>query len=681
TLLSLIRWLRLPRLHNSLFSLPGRRMATEAPQRCLYEILGVERSSSAEEIRAAYRKLALKLHPDKNTNKGEEEEAAGATARFQELQRAYELLSDPRERSWYDSHRSQILFSSSQSSSNAKFADFDINLWPYFSTCAYSGYGDTAKGFFRVYGELFEKLFQQEIAFAHATGEGTVAEAPLIGNLESPYPQVSAFYKYWLGFCTIKDFAWVDEYRASAGPNRKLRRLMEEENKKHRKKAKREYNEAVRELAEFVKKRDTRVLDRQLEKKRESEEKLALANLRRKQLQMERLDKAARYREQEWTIPAEDDNDDDADAEYWGDIMKASDNQEFYCIVCSKKFKSEKQWKNHEQSKKHKDRLVELRDSFSEEDVIGIAVEVDALGSDIVSDHQIENEFNAEAQVDDLLIKMDRVGVHTPNSSDSEKDDQHTKNNAVRVFSNSKKTAEKEHPGSSACNGDLHEGSDESSSHKFADEENRNAEMNSSDENEIDYKQMDDEDSVLEAMLKTHRNKRKPNKVVWDAAQTENHSQTDNNDGNHNYSGNAEEYQVRKPTGFEPKSSNFVQRDTEGSSRPAQWQGSKKTAKEKKKQIAVSMKHQTTDIADGMESRSEGNEGAQQQEVVSNFNADKLEGDKEECPKSSAKQSIEQKSATSSTLAKKASSKGKKPKAMAKLPALTCDTCGKDFDS
>ncbi|GKG48079.1 DnaJ heat shock N-terminal domain-containing protein, partial [Tanacetum coccineum] len=41
---------------------------------------------------------------------------------------------------------------------------------------------------------------------------------------------------------------------------------------------------------------------------------------------------------------------------------------EFCCVACRKKFKSDKKWKNHEHSKKHKEKVAELRDAFSDED-------------------------------------------------------------------------------------------------------------------------------------------------------------------------------------------------------------------------------------------------------------------------------------------------------------------------
>lgn len=63
-----------------------------------YEILGVERSAGADQIKKAYRKLAIKYHPDKNPDNKEAEES------FKEAAEAYEVLSDDNKRARYDQY-------------------------------------------------------------------------------------------------------------------------------------------------------------------------------------------------------------------------------------------------------------------------------------------------------------------------------------------------------------------------------------------------------------------------------------------------------------------------------------------------------------------------------------------------------------------------------------------------
>src|SRR6266704_1208633 len=69
-------------------------MATRAKN--LYDVLGVAKTASADEIKKAYRKLARQYHPDKNPGDKEAEE------RFKEVQTAYDVLSDPEKRKQYD---------------------------------------------------------------------------------------------------------------------------------------------------------------------------------------------------------------------------------------------------------------------------------------------------------------------------------------------------------------------------------------------------------------------------------------------------------------------------------------------------------------------------------------------------------------------------------------------------
>ena len=339
-----------------------------AAKRCHYEVLGLSRDCTADEIRSAYKKLALQRHPDKLVQSGLSH--AEATAQFQELAQAYEVLSDPKERAWYDSHRSQILFSDLNSNSVAPNSAIP-NLFSFFSNTVFSGYSDSGRGFYKVYSDLFDKIYANEINFARKLGLALNKEVPLMGNLESPYVQVTAFYNFWLGFCTVMDFCWADQYDAMAGVNRKSRRVMEEENKKIRKKARREYNETVRGLAEFVKKRDKRVIDMAVKRNLEMERKKEEERERKKRLEKERIEKARAYVEPEWTRVDEEDLEGDGkevEEEEEEEEEEERKRKEFYCVVCGKKFKSDKQWKNHEQSKKHKEKVAEFRDSLGDEE-------------------------------------------------------------------------------------------------------------------------------------------------------------------------------------------------------------------------------------------------------------------------------------------------------------------------
>jgi len=62
-----------------------------------YKVLGVDKNTSPEEIKKAYRKLALKWHPDRNPNNKEE-----AESKFKDIGEAYSVLSDARKKQIYD---------------------------------------------------------------------------------------------------------------------------------------------------------------------------------------------------------------------------------------------------------------------------------------------------------------------------------------------------------------------------------------------------------------------------------------------------------------------------------------------------------------------------------------------------------------------------------------------------
>jgi curved DNA-binding protein len=84
-----------------------------------YKILGVEKTASADEIKKAYRKLALKYHPDKN--QGDKE----AEAKFKEINEAYAVLSDEKKRKEYDMYGAAGF--QQRYSQEDIFRNFDLN--------------------------------------------------------------------------------------------------------------------------------------------------------------------------------------------------------------------------------------------------------------------------------------------------------------------------------------------------------------------------------------------------------------------------------------------------------------------------------------------------------------------------------------------------------------------------
>ncbi|KAG9290064.1 hypothetical protein G9A89_010370 [Geosiphon pyriformis] len=402
---------------------------------CYYQLLEVESNVNSEDLKKAYRKKALEWHPDKNF-----ERVDLATQQFSLIQQAYEVLSDPNERSWYDGHRDAILREEddedkSEQLPKASYGGSAVagtttnDIMNYFSSGCFTGYEDGTKGYYSVYRNLFQKLAEEEEqAFNYDRSEDAIEFIPMpsFGNSSTPINDdiyenmIKLFYNVWSNFSTRKTFKWLDKYRLSEAPDRRTRKLMEKENQKTRETGRRDYNEAVRELVKFVQKRDPRwkVYLETLSLKNEARAAQAKALAARDRAQ--HIAELSNYKEPEWAKVEidqkqvdNDENEEDEDEENDGD-----ETEEFFCVACNKNFKHDKQWKNHEKSKKHlrnvhilkKEMLYENDDISSRSEINSPQETLTLLDNKDGSDKFKIDQYStvSSPQIDPISIKIDQ---------------------------------------------------------------------------------------------------------------------------------------------------------------------------------------------------------------------------------------------------------------------------------
>jgi molecular chaperone DnaJ len=125
-------------------------------KRDYYSVLGVNRDASEDDIKKAYRKLAMKHHPDRNQEQGSEE-------KFKEAKEAYEILSDARKRAAYD-----------------QFGHAGVDPSAGFGAAGARG-ADGFGGFADAFGDIFGEIFGQR---GGPRGNGVYRGADLRYNLE-----------------------------------------------------------------------------------------------------------------------------------------------------------------------------------------------------------------------------------------------------------------------------------------------------------------------------------------------------------------------------------------------------------------------------------------------------------------------------------------------------------------
>lgn len=398
-----------------------------------YEILNVPLGADAETIKKAHRKLALKWHPDKNV--GNEE----ASDTFRLIQQAYECLSDPAERRWYDEHREAIMRGWSVEGGEKQKVEILFDVIPFMHAGCYSGYGDDENGFFAVYTKVFTQIFKQE-------EEGWVIEGNIeampqadlptdYGTGSSDWALVSNFYTMWESFSSCRAFAWADKYNTKDAEDRRMRRAMDDENKKARRVAKRRFNDDIAALVHFVKRRDPRVKAQKVKVEREKAAKKELdrqdAERRKHQTLQER---------EQWKKAAEEHMAqlEEEDRASGRQRVRLADLEDDFDYSGSKKKKGKKRNKQKDLFYEFDEADLEFHDSDEEKDVEYNAELDEALqesaGPDIfenqISGEQCDDNSkpleevapggDSQHVVDEPYVMNDVVDVHNDVDSDDE---------------------------------------------------------------------------------------------------------------------------------------------------------------------------------------------------------------------------------------------------------------------
>lgn len=402
---------------------------------CYYELLGVERTATDIDLKKAYRRKALQYHPDKNPDNVEE-----ATEIFSTIRSAYEVLSDPQERSWYDDHREQILNDEMNLDDvdNDREVDSSITgvttdeLLMFFNGSLYNKLDNSPAGMYQIVGKIFAKLAMDEVYWLkrmnldgkdkykddifekeiNSVGYVNAVEDrldednylyPTFGHTKTDYQSLKQFYKRWSNFYTSKNFSWKDEYMYSSSYDRRSKREIKKRNDKARSDAKNEYTKTVKRFVTFIKKLDKRMKqgaakEEEAKKLKEQQRKEELKKQRQQQLKQSLPNGATDIELQSWQttnnvnwdelekVYEEQYKDNKAEE----DKLSATIGKEpefvlnddeiliFECYVCNKTFKSERQLENHNKTKLHRKNMYQLEKEIANENM--------SLGLDNLSD-------------------------------------------------------------------------------------------------------------------------------------------------------------------------------------------------------------------------------------------------------------------------------------------------------
>lgn len=149
-----------------------------------YKLLGVEKTATAQEIKKAYRKLALKYHPDRNPGNKEAEE------KFRQVSEAYEVLSNEEKRAKYDQFGHDAF---KQNMGGASYAQGNFDPFDIFREVFGAGGGASSGGFYDFFGGMGGAARYRDF---NAPEEGSDIRAEIEISLEDAAKGVSKTIRY-----------------------------------------------------------------------------------------------------------------------------------------------------------------------------------------------------------------------------------------------------------------------------------------------------------------------------------------------------------------------------------------------------------------------------------------------------------------------------------------------------
>lgn len=204
----------------------SHKKAKKGPTADLYELIGLGHlrwQATPEQIKAAYRRTALDVHPDKVENKDD--------TLFKAVNAAFDTLGDPKKRRDYDS------------------ADPFDDALPDVDDV------QTDDDFYTIFGAVF----RNNAKWSKKT------PVPDLGDANTPYTQLEIFYTFWIRFQTWREFAQLNEYEPEQAESREEKRWMERQNAKLQQEKRKEEAARLTKLVDIAYARDPRIKARKQE--------------------------------------------------------------------------------------------------------------------------------------------------------------------------------------------------------------------------------------------------------------------------------------------------------------------------------------------------------------------------------------------------------------------------------